>query len=522
MNTTVCLHGEEEGNIHSIQTIQRPNVHSGASTRTNRVVELRIWYNGSSWSESVQHSAYEAISEPMDKCHTFVTNTRAFSHVSIPFRFSFLSGTTVRRPTKIVALSLRMKSCVSLNGVVFLLALVAVLLNQGAQAFAPVSGIARKSCAVASSTEPISDVASNTVSVAANYRHDHRERQHDNYDNDNDVSGGAGAARRRVPFSRFRERVGKRARSFRKAAAVVVFSVCMWRGAQRMAVAEKLAAKAPTVAVGMTGGSETSMTVGKQLPMGAAVVVAVGGGTAVGRKLRSKLDGDDRDKEDGATDVSDTIGADEAANEGTSPSSNTATFDGNFGGGAFIVESEASATVLSGDSSEASIVDTNVESDVNQLPVTQTQTQPDQPTTTTTISAPPMATSATTISTPAPSPTTDSPFVEDENETMLDVPFSVEDRPQASTAFRTRDPYANKPLPSKFAKAREQPKSPSEEAALKAKYDAFDSIEERCFAILLDLGMVVPSIDPNDPDRDTSGDDEYCEQTYKHPQEPSE
>jgi hypothetical protein len=42
----------------------------------------------------------------------------------------------------------------------------------------------------------------------------------------------------------------------------------------------------------------------------------------------------------------------------------------------------------------------------------------------------------------------------------------------------------------KFQKARQQPKSPAEEARLQAKYAAIESLEERAFTILVDLGMV--------------------------------
>ena len=44
-------------------------------------------------------------------------------------------------------------------------------------------------------------------------------------------------------------------------------------------------------------------------------------------------------------------------------------------------------------------------------------------------------------------------------------------------------------LPEKYLKARQQPKSPEEEAKLAAKYGAM-SLEDRAFAILSDLGMI--------------------------------
>ena len=42
----------------------------------------------------------------------------------------------------------------------------------------------------------------------------------------------------------------------------------------------------------------------------------------------------------------------------------------------------------------------------------------------------------------------------------------------------------------KFAKARSQPKSPSEEEMLRQKYGAITDVGERAFQILVDLGMV--------------------------------
>ena len=45
-------------------------------------------------------------------------------------------------------------------------------------------------------------------------------------------------------------------------------------------------------------------------------------------------------------------------------------------------------------------------------------------------------------------------------------------------------------LDKKWDLARQQPKSPMEEATLAAKYAAISSVEERAFQILVDLGMV--------------------------------
>jgi cold shock CspA family protein len=58
--------------------------------------------------------------------------------------------------------------------------------------------------------------------------------------------------------------------------------------------------------------------------------------------------------------------------------------------------------------------------------------------------------------------------------------------------------------------ARQQPKSAEEEAALASKYGAMD-LEERAFAILVDLGMIDLNPDPADPNRDTSKDDDDME-----------
>ncbi|KAL9183757.1 hypothetical protein ACHAXT_004613 [Thalassiosira profunda] len=59
-------------------------------------------------------------------------------------------------------------------------------------------------------------------------------------------------------------------------------------------------------------------------------------------------------------------------------------------------------------------------------------------------------------------------------------------------------------------KARQQPKSAEEESALAAKYGAM-GLEEKAFTILADLGMIELNPDPNDPNRDTSKDDEDME-----------
>lgn len=52
------------------------------------------------------------------------------------------------------------------------------------------------------------------------------------------------------------------------------------------------------------------------------------------------------------------------------------------------------------------------------------------------------------------------------------------------------------------------PESPPDEATLAEKYASM-SEEERAFAILLDLGMIKSSPDPDDPNYDSSSDDEF-------------
>ncbi|KAL7438914.1 hypothetical protein ACHAXH_006748 [Discostella pseudostelligera] len=55
--------------------------------------------------------------------------------------------------------------------------------------------------------------------------------------------------------------------------------------------------------------------------------------------------------------------------------------------------------------------------------------------------------------------------------------------------------------------ALQQPKAPEVEAALAEKYAAMN-LEERAFNILSDLGMIDLNPDPDDPNRDSSSDDE--------------
>lgn len=59
----------------------------------------------------------------------------------------------------------------------------------------------------------------------------------------------------------------------------------------------------------------------------------------------------------------------------------------------------------------------------------------------------------------------------------------------------------------KIANAQKQPKAPDEEKELAERYGDM-SLEERAFNILLDLGMIESSPDPDDPSYDSSGDDD--------------
>mmetsp|Transcript_16312 Transcript_16312/g.23898 ORF Transcript_16312/g.23898 Transcript_16312/m.23898 type:complete len:285 (+) Transcript_16312:84-938(+) len=59
------------------------------------------------------------------------------------------------------------------------------------------------------------------------------------------------------------------------------------------------------------------------------------------------------------------------------------------------------------------------------------------------------------------------------------------------------------------AAARVQPKSEAEEKALSDRYGAMDA-EERAFNILLDLGMIENTPDPDDPDYNDGKDEELC------------
>merc|ERR1712071_249315 len=59
--------------------------------------------------------------------------------------------------------------------------------------------------------------------------------------------------------------------------------------------------------------------------------------------------------------------------------------------------------------------------------------------------------------------------------------------------------------------ARRQPKSEAEEKAIADRYAAMESWEERAFNILLDVGMIEQTPDPDDPEYDAEYDNELFE-----------
>ena len=59
-----------------------------------------------------------------------------------------------------------------------------------------------------------------------------------------------------------------------------------------------------------------------------------------------------------------------------------------------------------------------------------------------------------------------------------------------------------------------QPKSSDDEIKLAAKYAQMETLEDRAYALLCDLGMIEEHQDPRDPSYDHSKDDEYCEQRF--------
>ena len=80
---------------------------------------------------------------------------------------------------------------------------------------------------------------------------------------------------------------------------------------------------------------------------------------------------------------------------------------------------------------------------------------------------------------------------------MFLVVTAVKFRPSIVTVKRDEENAAhfaiNNELPlmtKKYIEARKQPKSRSEEARLKKKYEAYADVGERAFAILVDLGMI--------------------------------
>ena len=67
------------------------------------------------------------------------------------------------------------------------------------------------------------------------------------------------------------------------------------------------------------------------------------------------------------------------------------------------------------------------------------------------------------------------------------------------------------------ANARKQPQDPEKEKLVAAKYAAL-SPEKRAFSILYDLGMIEATPDPDDPEYDSSYDEEFCPENSAIPQ----
>ena len=61
-----------------------------------------------------------------------------------------------------------------------------------------------------------------------------------------------------------------------------------------------------------------------------------------------------------------------------------------------------------------------------------------------------------------------------------------------------------------IAEARKQPKPPDEEKRLFQKYAAIEDLSEKAFTIKVDLGMIQLTPDPDDPDYDSTYDNEYA------------
>ena len=238
----------------------------------------------------------------------------------------------------------------------------------------------------------------------------------------------------------FRASLRKRMKNLKKTAAALSLSVLMWRGQVRTAAAETPAANIPVATTAVAEGG-----VGRQVPLAATVVVAVGGGTAVGRKIRASFEGREAEKDD----------EEDATVEGEDkPGKEDPAKDNAFGAGSFIVEGEANAKILSAkDDQDATITPQvatsgfvgNQEEDC----------------------------SATKTSSP-----------------NAFVPVDDGELTPLQKLYPAFDPYENKPVPFEFVQSRRQPKSAQENAALKAKYDSIESLQERCFAILMDLGML--------------------------------
>jgi hypothetical protein len=85
----------------------------------------------------------------------------------------------------------------------------------------------------------------------------------------------------------------------------------------------------------------------------------------------------------------------------------------------------------------------------------------------------------------------------------------LQTRLQMEQKIRAQKAQESNKAHDRIAMARKQPKSPEEESLLAERYASMD-MKDRAFNILLDLGMITPSNDPDDPDYDKSADFELA------------
>ena len=95
-----------------------------------------------------------------------------------------------------------------------------------------------------------------------------------------------------------------------------------------------------------------------------------------------------------------------------------------------------------------------------------------------------------------------------------------EDDPGSSNLTSERSPQIISERRVETIVALRQPKSAEEECKLAKKYAEIANLEDRAYALLLDLGMVDVNKNPKDSSYDHSKDDEYCEQRFREIQDP--